>query len=96
VATKRTTAVAGETPTSSPAPPTTAHTELELRVDVEPRKPRAVWQGMDRSQVATSVPTQVVEIVRPGRAVERVSRVSIYSGPRSDERCPPVARLGSG
>jgi DNA modification methylase len=38
--------------------------------EVEPRKPRLVWQGMDRRELAVSVPTQVVEIVRPGRAVD--------------------------
>lgn len=39
-----------------------------LTLDVEPRKPRLAWQGMDRREVAVSVPTQVVEIVRPGKA----------------------------
>jgi len=72
MATKRTTAVPDEAPTPTNVSRPSPSEELELRVDVEPRKPRVVWQGMDRSQVATSVPTQVVEIVRPGRAIERV------------------------
>jgi DNA-binding TFAR19-related protein (PDSD5 family) len=41
---------------------------LEITLDVTPRKPRLAWQGMYRKEMATSVPTQVVEIVRPGRA----------------------------
>ena len=44
-------------------------TDRSLTLDVEPRKPRLAWQGMDRREVAVSVPTQVVEIVRPGKAV---------------------------
>lgn len=48
--------------------------DLALTIDVEPRKPRLAWQGMERKQLAAPVPTQVVEIVRPGRAVERQVR----------------------
>jgi hypothetical protein len=44
-------------------------TGLEITLDVTPRKPRLAWQGMWRKEMATSVPTQVVEIVRPGRAM---------------------------
>ncbi len=43
--------------------------DLALTLDVEPRKPRLAWQGMARKEAAVSVPTQVVEIVRPGKAV---------------------------
>jgi adenine-specific DNA-methyltransferase len=43
--------------------------ELDLRLNVEPRKPRLAWQGMERREAAVSVPTQVVEIVRPGKAL---------------------------
>ncbi len=43
-------------------------TDRAVTLDVEPRKPRLAWQGMDRREVAVSVPTQVVEIVRPGKA----------------------------
>lgn len=42
--------------------------ENEIRLEVLPRKPRLAWQGMWRPAAVTSVPTQVVEIVRPGRA----------------------------
>ncbi|MSP60461.1 MAG: hypothetical protein EXR72_08980 [Myxococcales bacterium] len=45
--------------------------DFTLRVEVEPRKPRLAWQGMDRRELAVSVPTQVVEIVWPGRAMRR-------------------------
>ena len=43
----------------------------EITLDVTPRKPRLAWQGMWRKEMALPVPTQVVEIVRPGRAVDR-------------------------
>ncbi|MFS8068311.1 MAG: hypothetical protein ACMG6S_18295, partial [Byssovorax sp.] len=46
-------------------------TDNAVTLDVEPRKPRLAWQGMDRREVAVDVPTQVVEIVRPGRAMDR-------------------------
>lgn len=42
--------------------------DRSLTLDVQPRKPRLAWQGMDRREVAVSVPTQIVEIVRPGKA----------------------------
>ncbi len=38
--------------------------DWEMRVAVEPRKPRLAWQGMKRREAAVSVPTQVVEVVR--------------------------------
>lgn len=37
-------------------------------VDVLPRQPRLAWAGMEQREAVTGVPTQVVEIVRPGRA----------------------------
>src|SRR5262249_23607002 len=42
-----------------------------IRVAVRPRQPRLAWHGMDVKAAVTAVPTQVVEIVRAGRAVER-------------------------
>jgi adenine-specific DNA-methyltransferase len=51
-----------------PSPP---RLDNALTLDVEPRKPRLAWQGMDRREVAVDVPTQIVEIVRPGRATDR-------------------------
>ncbi len=41
-----------------------------MTVEVQPRKPRLVWQGMEYGELVTAVPTQVVEVVRPGRAIE--------------------------
>jgi adenine-specific DNA-methyltransferase len=52
---------------SSPGGATKA--DLALTLDVEPRKPRLAWQGMDRREASVWVPTQIVEIVRPGKAV---------------------------
>lgn len=63
----------GSTPSAAVVAPAAASngTDLRLSIEVEPRKPRLAWQGMDRRERVVSVPTQVVEIVRPGRAVDR-------------------------
>ncbi len=69
--------------------------DLALTLDVEPRKPRLAWQGMERKELAASVPTQVVEIVRPGRAVERKGELDLTgraAAPR-DELERPDNRL---
>lgn len=62
-------------PAPEPAPAATAPAPLgadrRIEIEVEPRKPRLAWQGMERREIAVEVPAQVVEIVRPGRAVER-------------------------
>jgi len=39
-----------------------------LSIEVLPRQPRLAWQGMDQHEAVTAVPSQVLEIVRPGRA----------------------------
>jgi DNA modification methylase len=62
-------------PAQSPAAP--AENDLAITLDVEPRKPRLAWQGMERKEIAGAVPTQVVEIVRPGRAVERKGELDL-------------------
>lgn len=54
-----------------------APSDLAITLDVEPRKPRLAWQGMERKELAGAVPTQVVEIVRPGRAVERKEELDL-------------------
>ncbi len=87
-----------KTSTVSPvsAPPTTPETEYDLAVtlDVEPRKPRLAWQGMDRRELAASVPTQVVEIVRPGRAMERAGElVGLSARAAAVEKVIPENRL---
>jgi DNA modification methylase len=58
------------TPEGKPVPVAAprAADDFTLELQVEPRKPRVAWQGMDRKEAVVSVPTQVVEIVRPGRA----------------------------
>ncbi len=69
------------TPTAPP--PTQPGTEgasqfdLNVTLPVQPRKPRLAWQGMNRKEVALPVPTQVVEIVRPGRALVRGQELSL-------------------
>lgn len=56
--------------TKSKAEPTkeSGFTDRAVTLDVEPRKPRLAWQGMGRREATVSVPTQIVEIVRPGKA----------------------------
>lgn len=51
----------------------------EITLDVAPKKPRVAWQGMWRKEVAVSVPTQVVEIVRPGRAIRRGDELALHT-----------------
>jgi adenine-specific DNA-methyltransferase len=65
--------LAAVTPAGHAAPQAAprAADDFTLELTVEPRKPRLAWQGMDRKEVAVAVPTQVVEIVRPGRARQR-------------------------
>lgn len=63
--------VAGEAATSVKPP------SWEITLDVAPKKPRVAWQGMWRKEVAVSVPTQVVEIVRPGRAIRRGDELAL-------------------
>jgi adenine-specific DNA-methyltransferase len=65
------TTVAGEAATSVKPP------SWEITLDVAPKKPRVAWQGMWRKEVAVSVPTQVVEIVRPGRAIRRGDELAL-------------------
>jgi adenine-specific DNA-methyltransferase len=57
----------------APAP----ENDLAVTLDVEPRKPRLAWRGMERKELAASVPTQVVEIVRPGRALDRKGELDL-------------------
>jgi adenine-specific DNA-methyltransferase len=63
------------TPATTPPPFTDPTTRVpsskEITLEVTARKPRLAWQGMWRKEAALSVPSQVVEIVRPGRAVDR-------------------------
>ncbi|MBN1962048.1 MAG: hypothetical protein JW841_13980 [Deltaproteobacteria bacterium] len=42
----------------------------EFTREVPSRQPRLIWHGFDRKEVAVPVPTQIVEIVRPGRVEE--------------------------
>ncbi|MBI2900955.1 MAG: site-specific DNA-methyltransferase [Planctomycetes bacterium] len=74
---------------SSPAAaPAKSTADLAITLDVEPRKPRLAWQGMERKELAGAVPTQVVEIVSPGRAVERKDELDLSS--RSAARAEPA------
>ena len=58
-------------PSFSTSPTVRAPSSREITLEVTARKPRLAWQGMWRKEAALSVPSQVVEIVRPGRAVDR-------------------------
>ena len=75
-------------PTASPA------SDLAISLNVEPRKPRLAWLGMERKEMAASVPTQVVEIVRPGRAVERKGELALSARAADrEEAVKPENRL---
>lgn len=79
----------------SAAPPTPPDSDLAITIDVERRKPRLAWQGMERRELAGGVPTQVVEIVRPGRALERKGELDLTSRAATarDELVRPENRL---
>ena len=62
--------------------------DRSVSLEVEPRKPRLAWQGMERKELAASVPTQVVEIVRPGRAVERKGELDLLARAAREEVRP--------
>jgi adenine-specific DNA-methyltransferase len=79
-------------PAQAPAAP--VENDLAITLDVEPRKPRLAWQGMERKEMAGAVPTQVVEIVRPGRAVERKGELDLSARAAArDELARPENRL---
>lgn len=66
----------GPTPEPTEPPPaasmrSVAGDDWSLTLEVERRKPRLAWQTMWRKEIAVPVPTQVVEIVHPGRAIRR-------------------------
>lgn len=96
--TKKMSTEGSQLPTAKPAPSAPASptpSDLAITLDVEPRKPRLAWQGMERKEMAGAVPTQVVEIVRPGRAVDRKDELDL-SGRKAvarDELLRPENRL---
>jgi len=67
----------------------------EVTVRLDPRKPRLAWLGMDRRELVAAVPTQVVEVVRPRRAVDRTVEGGLElaevarAGARSGDGLPP-------
>ena len=61
-----------------------------VTLDVEPRKPRLAWQGMDRREAAVSVPTQIVEIVRPRKAIAAAGHIPGISQAHQAGRTPEL------
>jgi hypothetical protein len=61
-------------------------TSNEVKVEVFPRSPRLAWNGMDRREAAVSVPTQVVEIVRPAKARVSDDQLPGITAPRQGVR----------
>lgn len=66
-----------------------------LQVEVFPRQPRLAWSGMDQREAVTAVPAQVVEVVRPARAIDRTSgpapelpNVDVATAARAAESAP--------
>jgi len=89
--------MANNTKSTDPPSPAAASSaianDLAITLDVELRKPRLAWQGMERKELAGAVPTQVVEIVRPGRAVERKGELGLAGrAAASDELVRPENR----
>ncbi len=81
-------------PENLPARPQASNdADLGITLDVEPRKPRLAWQGMERKELAGAVPTQVVEIVRPGRAIERKGELDFATPAGMQEWARPENRL---
>src|SRR5438552_342609 len=85
---------------SAPEPPAASNngdrttSDSTVTLDVDPRKPRLAWRGMERKEVAPAVPTQVVEVVRPGRAVERKAELDLTGRAAvRDELVRPENRL---
>jgi len=77
-----------------PPSPETATNGTSITLDVEPRKPRLAWQGMERKEMAGAVPTQVVELVRPGRALERRGELDLSARAMArEEAVRPENRL---
>lgn len=44
---------------------------MKKQIDLQSKKPRLAYVGMDKKTLTEAVPTQVVEIVHPGRAFEQ-------------------------
>ncbi len=86
----------GREPDAEPSPEAAkAPPDLTVSLEVQRRKPRLAWQGMDRHEAAPTVPTQVVEIVRPGLAQDRGEQRTMdvrRAAPRA-ELPPPQNRL---
>lgn len=64
-----------------------------ITLPVEPRKPRLAWQGMHRREAAVSVPTQVVEIVRPAKAVVSNGKLPGITAATQPSRPPSATDL---
>lgn len=64
----------------SPVPVSTPNVQFSSAAGppfaLDPRKPRLFWNGMERKPQVTAVPTQVLEIVRPGLATDRGSELA--------------------
>lgn len=62
---------------------------------LDPRKPRLFWNGMERKPQVTAVPTQVLEIVRPGLATDRGSELAGTSARPVQARSAHVEALAT-
>lgn len=85
---------------AAPTVPATTEAVHGMPVALEPRKPRLFWNGMERKPQVTAVPTQVLEIVRPGLATERGSELAGTSaravqarGTKAESPAAPQNRL---
>lgn len=86
---------------AAPAPPlsTQPADDSDDEIQSEPvlarpvplKRPRLVWHGWDYREITTSVPTQVVEIVKPSRFVQRSKELGLDVSRAS---APPEANGG--
>ena len=55
---------------------------MKKQIDLQPKKPRLAYVGMSKKTLVEAVPTQVVEIVHPGKAFEQT--VELVGGKKQE------------
>lgn len=48
---------------------------MKKQIDIKPKKPKLAYIGMDKKTLVEAVPTQVVEIVHPSKAIEQTRKL---------------------
>src|SRR3989344_7737556 len=55
---------------------------MKKQIEIKPKKPRLAYVGMEKKTVIESVPTQVVEVVYPSKAIEQT--VELKTGDKQE------------